>query len=152
MSSTEDDAVDIETGKMSDYDKRVLHIFKKYNDFIEYDLTNIDRKLLEQPGVVSYYQNIFYSMQDKLDTYEYQKAQIWQSKYIYYKNDFDFALTNAEIKQFIERDVEIVDLVRKIARVKLIANRAEDTIKSLREFSWTMKHLIEFEKFKVGIV
>jgi hypothetical protein len=127
-------------------------MFKRYNDFVEYDLSNIDRKLLELPLIVSHYQNLFYNMQHKLDNYETQKAEMWQSKFLYYKNDFGHILNNTEIKQFIERDYEVLDIIRKMNVVRLIANRCEETIKSLRDFSWTIKNLIEYEKFKVGIV
>jgi hypothetical protein len=127
-------------------------IFKKYNDFVIYDLTNIDKKLLELPLIVSHYQNVFYGMQHKLDVYEVQKAEMWQAKFLYYKHQFDFALSMSDIKQFIERDNEVLDIIRKMNVVRLIANRAEDTIKSLRDFSWTLKNLMEFEKFKAGIV
>jgi hypothetical protein len=147
-----DAVIKVELTADEKFRNQVTATFKKYEEFIIYDMTNLTHKLLELPGLVSYYQNVFYDMQNKLDTYEYQRAQKWQEKYIYYKNDFDFSLTNTEIKQFIERDVEILELIRKIARVKLIANRAEDTIKSLREFSWTIKHLIEWQKFQAGIV
>lgn len=152
LSSFQNTGEQMEEEIVKNYKKQVDAIFDKYEKFIVYDLTNINNKLLELPGIVSYYQNIFFSMQDKLDDYDYKRSAKWQEKFLYYKNEFDFALSTSEIKQFIERDVEIIDLNRKIARVKLIANRSEDTIKSLREFSWTLKHLIEYEKFKVGIV
>lgn len=133
-------------------DQQMEKLFRKYNEFVEYNLTNIDKKLLELPLVVSHYQNLFYSMQAKLDEYDAQKAELWQAKYLYYKHQFDHALSNTEIKQFIERDLEVINIIRKMNVVRLIASRAEDTIKSLREFSWTLKHLIEYEKFKAGIV
>jgi hypothetical protein len=127
-------------------------LFKKYNDFVVYDLTILDKKLLELPLIISHYQNLFYSMQAKLDEYDAQKAEMWQAKYLYYKHQFDHALSHTEIKVFIERDLEVINITRKMNIVRLIASRAEDTIKSLREFSWTLKHLLEFEKFKAGIV
>jgi hypothetical protein len=127
-------------------------IFKKYNDFVIYDLTNIDRKLLELPLIVSHYQNVFYGCQSQLDELELKKAEMWQAKFLYYKHQFDFALSMSDIKQFIERDNEVLVITRKMNVVRLIANRAEDTIKSLRDFSWTLKNLMEFEKFKAGIV
>ena len=127
-------------------------IFKKYNDFVVYDLTNIDRKLLELPQIVSHYQNVFYGCQAQLDELELKKAEMWQAKFLYYKHQFDFVLSMSDIKQFIERDNEVLKIIRKMNVVRLIANRAEDTIKSLRDFSWTLKNLLEFEKFKAGIV
>jgi hypothetical protein len=133
-------------------EKQMEQMFKKYNDFVTYDLTNIDKKLLELPLIVSHYQNIFYSMQAKLDEYDAQKAEMWQMKYLYYKNNFDFSLNNTEIKQFIDRDTEIINIIRKMNVVRLIANRCEETIKSLRDFSWTIKNLLEYEKFRAGIV
>jgi hypothetical protein len=74
----------------------------------------------------------------------------WQEKYLYYKNEFNIVLNNAEIKQFIEKDSEYIDLKEKLVSYQNILERIEDMLKGLDSMKWTIKSLIDWEKFKAG--
>jgi len=66
------------------------------------------------------------------------------------QNDFDFALSNTEIKQFIEKDLEILELKDKLQKVEIMLQKIEDVLKGLDNFRWTIKSLIDWENFKAG--
>ena len=131
---------------------KAMEKFAKYDEFVQFDETQIEERLLELPKTINYYQNMFYSLSDKYSALENEMESHWQDLFVYYKNGYDITLSNSEIKMFIERDAKVLDYKRRMSRIKILADKAEDVVKSLREMSWTLKHIIEYKKFKAGIV
>jgi len=126
-------------------------LFKKYNDFIkDIEIFNISEKLIELPKIIAFYQNYYFTFKDKFYKLQNEIEKKWTEKYIYYKNDFDFSLTNSEIKQFIEKDLEMLDLKYKLNQIKGILEKFEESLKNLDGIKWTLKTLVEWEKFKSG--
>jgi len=125
-------------------------LFEKYNEFIIFELKDIDRKLIEINGVVGYYQSAFFTLKKKFDLYSIKLDRKWQEKYLYYKNEFNFNLNNTEIKQFIEKDAEYLDLKESLQKVKTLVEQVELTLKGLDSMGWQLKTLVDWEKFKQG--
>jgi hypothetical protein len=100
--------------------------------------------------VLGYYQSLFYNIKTKYTRAQFKLDRAWQEKYLYYKNEFNIVLNNAEIKQFIEKDSEYIDLKEKLVSYQNILERIEDMLKGLDSMKWTIKSLIDWEKFKAG--
>ena len=125
-------------------------LFVKYNEFIEFETQQIELRLQELPSMIGYYQDIFYTLKQKHTKYQHETDCKWQEKYLYYKNDFNFTLNNAEIKSFIEKDLEYLTLKLKTQKVVDVLEQVEIVLKGLDSMSWTIKNLIEWKKFQAG--
>ena len=125
-------------------------LFVKYNNFIEFETQQIELRLQELPSMVGYYQDIFYTLKQKHTKYQHETDCEWTAKYLYYKNDFNFTLTNAEIKSFIEKDLEYLNLKLKTKKVTDVLEQVEIVLKGLSDFGWTIKNLIDWKKFQAG--
>ena len=125
-------------------------IFDKYNEFIKFSVPDIEEKLHFLPSMIGYYQNVFYTLRQKHTRYNHQLDSTWQEKYLYYKNDFNFSLTNAEIKSFIEKDLEYLEAKFKLRKVTDLLEQVEMVLKGLDNFRWTIHDLIAWEQFQQG--
>ena len=123
-------------------------LFDKYYEFIEFETSQIDERLFKLPSIIGHYQNIFYALKQKHTKYQHETDSKWTEKYLYYKNDFDFTLTNAEIKAFIEKDIEYLDLKLKVQKVVDVLEQVEIVLKGLDNFRWTIHDLISWLKFQ----
>ncbi len=123
-------------------------LFDKYQEFIEFEISQIDEKLTKLPSMIGHYQNIFYTLKKKHTKYQHEKDSKWTEKYLYFKNDFNFTLTNAEIKAFIEKDIEYLELKLKVQNIVNVLEQTEIVLKGLDNFRWTIHDLIAWEKFK----
>ncbi len=125
-------------------------IFDKYYEFIEFEIIQLDEKLLQLPSVIGFYQDIFFTLKQKHTKYLHDKDCRWTERYMYYKNDFNFSLTNAEIKSFIEKDLEYLELKLKVQKVTDVLEQVEIILKGLDNFRWTIQNLITWQKFQAG--
>ena len=128
------------------YDK----LFDKYNEFIKFETSQIEEKLHFLPSMIGYYQNVFYTLRQKHTKYNYAMDATWQEKYLYYKNEFNFSLTNAEIKSFIEKDLEYLEAKLKLRKITDILEQVEMVLKGLDNMRWTIHDLIAWEQFQQG--
>jgi hypothetical protein len=123
---------------------------KKYFDFIEFEISDISERLNKLPSVVGYYQSIYFNLKPKHSKYSLEMDRKWKELYLYYKNEFNIVLNNNEIKQFIEKDLDYLDIKEKLKNVEDIMGSLEEIIKGLDNFRWTIKSLIDWEQFKAG--
>ena len=130
--------------------RQIDPIFDKYYQFIEFETSEIDERLTQLPSIIGFYQDAFYTLKQKHTKYQYEKDSKWQERYLYYKNEFNFTLTNNEIKSFIEKDIEYLDLKLKVQKVIDVLEQIEAILKSLDNLRWTIHDLISWEKFKQG--
>lgn len=127
------------------------NVFERYFNFVNnFQVSDIDRKLVELPGMTGHYQNIYFELKNKYQQYDMAIDRKWTEKYLYYKNEFEFTLSNTEIKQFIEKDLEMLDLKDKLQKVELMLQKSEDVLKGLDNFRWSIKSLVDWENFKAG--
>ena len=126
-------------------------LFDKYNVFISYEENQIEERLHRIPEMIGYYQNLFYTLQTKHTKYRFELDRTWQEKYLYYKNDFNFTLSNSEIKIFIDKDLEYMNLKQKLQEVTDTLNQTEIVLKGLKDMSWSLKTLIDWKKFQMGV-
>lgn len=126
------------------------NIFEKYYEFIKFELNELDERLTRLPSIIGYYQNVFYTLRQKHTKYNNELDTKWQEKYMYYKTEFDISLNNAEIKAFIEKDLEYLSIKFKLQNVADLLDQVETTLKGLDNMRWTIHDLISWEKFKQG--
>ena len=127
-------------------------LFEKYNEFIKFEITDIDERLRKHTEVMGYYQSAFYTIKQKHTKYSFELDRSWQEKYLYYKNEFNITLNNAEIKSFIEKDLEYLETKKKLQEVTDLLEQIEMTLKGLESMRWTIKSIIDWQKFQAGIM
>jgi hypothetical protein len=125
-------------------------IFQKYEEFVKFEVEDISDRLLKLPEIVAYYQEIYFSVSKKLQKLRFELDKKWQERFLYYKTEFNISLSSSEIKTFIERDLEYIDIKEKIAALELLLTKIEEVLKALDNMRWTIKSLIDWEKFKAG--
>ena len=125
-------------------------LFEKYNEFIKFENKDIDDRLRKHTEVLGYYQSAFYTIKQKHTKYGFELDRKWQEKYLYYKNEFNLTLNNNEIKSFIEKDLEYLGIKENLQGVTDLLDQIEITLKGLDSMRWTIKSIIDWEKFKAG--
>ncbi len=125
-------------------------VFEKYYDFIKFDTTDIADRLRKHTEILGFYQSMYYNIKKKHTTYSFELDNKWQERFLYYKNDFNYTLNNAEIKSFIEKDYEYLMIKKKLQEVTDLLEQIEIVLKGLDSMRWTLKSIIDWEKFKAG--
>jgi len=123
---------------------------KRYFRFIEFEIGDISARLLELPAVVGHYQSAYFVLKSKHTKYSFELDRKWQELYLYYKNEFNIVLNNSEIKSFIEKDLDYLDVKEKLHKVESVMGSIEEIIKGLDNFRWTVQNLTKWEAFKAG--
>jgi len=116
-----------------------------------FDNTNIKEKLREIAGE---YEKVLKEIKQK--RYELIKVSkeldsLWLERYLYYKNDFPISLKQNEIKDFIERDKEYIELKYKLKELENDIEYLEKHLKNIESFRWDIKLFIEWQKLEMGI-
>ena len=125
-------------------------LFDKYNEFIKFEIHEIDDRLQKHTEMLGFYQSAYFTIKQKHTKYSFDLDRSWQEKYLYYKNEFNITLNNAEIKSFIEKDLEYLEKKMKLQEVTDLLEQIELVLKGLDSFQWTIKNLIDWQKFQAG--
>jgi len=128
-----------------------MELMKKYQDFINFEQSDIDNRLQKLPYMIGFYQDIYYHIRKKHTKYSFELDTKWTERYLYYKNEFQITLNNNEIKSFIEKDLEYIDIRKKLAEIDDMLHQVEMILKGLDAMGWTLKNMIEWKKFQAGI-
>ena len=109
---------------------------------------NLDEKLKEigklYSIVLKKYKETLYALNKK----EIELSNAWAERYSYYKCDFDFQLTNAEIKNFIDNDIETSELRLEVKNLKADCEVLEKHLKNIESLRWDIKTLVEYMKLE----
>lgn len=109
---------------------------------------NLDEKLKEigktYSIVLKKYKETLYALNKK----EIELSNAWAERYSYYKCDFDFQLTNAEIKNFIDNDIETSELRLEVKNLKTDCEVLEKHLKNIESLRWDIKTLVEYMKLE----
>lgn len=129
-----------------------MDLYEKYNNFIKFDQTQIEDRLQKIPSMIGYYQDMYHTVRKKHTKYGFELDRKWTERFLYYRNEYKIALNNNEIKSFVEKDLEYMEIRKKLAEVDDILSQLEMTLKSLDNMGWTLKNLIEWKKFQAGML
>lgn len=120
----------------------------KIQKLMDINPNNLDTKLKEigklYSIVLKKYKETLYLLNKK----EIELSNAWAERYSYYKCDFDFQLTNAEIKNFIDNDVETSELRLEVKNLKTDAEVLEKHLKNIESLRWDIKTLVEYMKLE----
>ena len=120
----------------------------KIQKLMDINPNNLDSKLKEigklYSIVLKKYRETLYLLNKK----EIELSNAWAERYSYYKCDFDFQLTNAEIKNFIDNDVETSELRLEVKNLKTDAEVLEKHLKNIESLRWDIKTLVEYMKLE----
>ena len=120
----------------------------KIQKVMDINQSNIDEKLKEigklYSIVLKKYKETLYLLNKK----EIELSNAWAERYSYYKCDYDFQLTNAEIKNFIDNDIETSELRLEVKNLKTDCEVLEKHLKNIDSLRWDIKSLIEYMKLE----
>ena len=109
---------------------------------------NIDSKLKEigklYAIVLKKYKETLYALNKK----EIELSNAWAERFSYYKCDFELQLTNSEIKNFIENDIETSELRLEVKNLKADCEVLEKHLKNIENLRWDIKALIDYMKLE----
>ena len=118
----------------------------KIERLMDFNPNNLDQKLKEigklYAIVLKKYKETLYALNKK----EVELSNVWAERYSYYKCDYDFQLTNAEIKNFIDNDIETSQLRLEIKNLKTDTEVLEKHLKNIESLRWDIKTLVEYLK------
>lgn len=118
----------------------------KIERLMDINQNNLDQKLKEigklYAIVLKKYKESLYALNKK----EIELSNVWAERYSYYKCDYDFQLTNAEIKNFIDNDIETSQLRLEIKNLKTDCEVLEKHLKNIESLRWDIKTLVEYLK------
>ena len=118
----------------------------KIERLMDFNQNNLDQKLKEigklYAIVLKKYKETLYALNKK----EIELCNAWAERYSYYKCDYDFQLTNAEIKNFIDNDIETSQLRLEIKNLKTDTEVLEKHLKNIESLRWDIKTLVEYLK------
>ena len=120
----------------------------KIQKLMDINPNNLDVKLKEigklYSIVLKKYKETLYLLNKK----EIELSNAWAERYSYYKCDYDFQLTNAEIKNFIDNDIETSELRLEVKNLKTDAEVLEKHLKNIESLRWDIKTLVEYMKLE----
>ena len=118
----------------------------KIERLMDFNQNNLDQKLKEigklYAIVLKKYKETLYALNKK----EIELCNAWAERYSYYKCDYDFQLTNAEIKNFIDNDIETSQLRLEIKNLKTDTEVLEKHLKNIESLRWDIKTIVEYLK------
>ena len=118
----------------------------KIERLMDFNPNNLDQKLKEigklYAIVLKKYKETLYALNKK----EIELSNVWAERYSYFKCDCDFQLTNAEIKNFIDNDIETSQLRLEIKNLKTDTEVLEKHLKNIESLRWDIKTLVEYLK------
>lgn len=118
----------------------------KIQNLMDINPSNLDSKLKEIGKlyciVLKKYKETLYLLNKK----EIELSNAWAERFSYYKCDYDFQLTNSEIKNFIDNDIETSELRLEVKNLKTDAEVLEKHLKNIESLRWDIKTLVEYMK------
>lgn len=118
----------------------------KIERLMDFNQNNLDQKLKEigklYAIVLKKYKETLYALNKK----EIKLSNAWAERYSHYKCDYDFQLTNAEIKNFIDNDIETSQLRLEIKNLKTDCEVLEKHLKNIENLRWDIKTMVEYVK------
>lgn len=124
----------------------------KLEAILDFERNPIDESLKKLGVLYSIVLKKYKTALYELNKFEADLSERYAERYSYYKCDYDFQLTNAEIKAFIENDIETKELRLKIKNTQADINVLEKHLKNIEQTRWDIKTLIDFKKLERVVI
>lgn len=129
---------------------KIEEMTEALNKELEFDLTNLDRVLVRLPMLYNNYLQEWYHTARVIDKLEIEMSNMYIELYGYYKATYEFDLTIAEIKTFIDNNVDRNSIKSKLLTAKTYVEFLEKSMENINNCRWSIKSLIDYENFKNG--
>jgi hypothetical protein len=136
---------------MSESITKIEKIRNRYIEFMNWDENSVDTKLMTISSEYSFFQSMYYESIKKLTQAEKEHDEMWQGKYRLYKFDYDMSLSHTEIKQFIEKDNDIIGKRVEVKKIKDFSEFLGKCLENINQLRWDLKSFIDWKKFKAGL-
>lgn len=132
---------------MADLDKKIITIIsKEYPKDLKLDYSNIN----QLPVIMEKYLNMNFVLMMEINGLENSRAEMYGSRYKYYKEDYAFTLTSAEIKNYIECDPLYLDIKKNLGKIEVYLKQLNEIISELKSLQYIAKTQLEYEKMIGG--
>jgi hypothetical protein len=131
-------------------EQEINKIEAEYQEWCKWEVSNTRDILVNLPLRVSKIQNMWRKLKRKYDVLEKEYDTKYINKFSYYKNEYSVSLSSSEIKTFIDKDTDMIDIIHKKQNILRNIEYMEKMIKNLESMQWTIKTYLEFEKFFNG--
>lgn len=125
-------------------------ILEQLSSELEFNGHNLQDVLRKMPILYSKCLNKWYALANELDILEVSLGNRKNERYSYYRVDHQIELSSAEIKTFVDGDIELNDTRLKISSVKRKIELLEKMMKMIDDTRWAIKSYIDYENFKNG--
>ena len=105
----------------------------------------------KMPIVIQKYMNVQFDLMYVISEKDMEKNEIYGERFKYYKEDYNFKLTSAEIKNYIHKDKEFLKVLRELEVYEVLFKQIVEIITELRNIQWMVKTSLEYKKFEMGI-
>jgi hypothetical protein len=132
-----------------------MSLIKKCSKLIKIDYPKdiaIDGSSIAQmPIIIQKYMNAQFDLMYVVSEKEMEKNKIYGERFKYYKEDYNFKLSSAEVKYYIAKDTVYVNIVKELEVHETLFKQIVEIITELRNVQWMIKTSIEYKKFEFGI-
>ena len=127
-----------------------LELNELYKKSIDITRANINDKLYEIPVQHGIFSKWLYLWKKKYLKELKDLEHLERKKYYHYKDDFDRALNDKEIKWHVETDSEYVEQNLKVRIFKSEVEQIEAMLKHIGNLSFFAQNIIQWEEFMAG--
>lgn len=121
------------------------------------DKSNLGEESLKVSSDIQRFIQYGYEYRIALEKISQEKKKIYQELHDYYsgkkvdgKEAYPFRILKSEISSKIEVDPEYQAINEKYQRLKICLLFIEETLQNLKQKTWNIKNMIEFQKFISG--
>ena len=82
---------------------------EQYEEDIKWEFNDIPVFMSTISLKIAKYQKLWMELRNKHDKIEKEYNDLWITRFMWYKQEFDITLSNSEIKVFLEKDKELND-------------------------------------------
>ena len=140
---------------------KIEDFFEKAKKDAETDKTNLDIESLNLPYTEFEYIKLNSGYKFKLNEFKnkYNVLKKWKSDYylghqpkeVYEENPFDIKVRKAELNTYLDSDIDLQDLQKKIFYYEEMCSLSERMIKVLDNKKWNIKNAIADRVYKQGL-
>ena len=132
-----------------------MSLVKKCSKLIKVDYPKdiaIDgASIAQMPIVIQKYMNVQFDLMYLISEKEMKKNEIYGERFKYYKEDYNFKLSSAEIKYYIAKDSQYLEILKELEVYETLFKQIVEIITELRNVQWMVKTSLEYKKFEMGI-
>lgn len=117
---------------------------------LNFNLENAGIKLLRVPSMRQKYAAKLLVYQKKLDDLEFERKELYASRWRYYSMDYNQELDRRDIPTYIEGDVEYTSHMKKVNKAKYFVDLIDNACKAIDGLNWNIPMALKWEMFKQG--